>query len=100
MGFNIWHEFNELESIATRHKRASSLKQYLLTDLKMIEKKIKELRKEWNYKEEVESCKECKMLQQNMVSSRCKKHEQKDIENSILKDLRVKCRKLNKESQE
>lgn len=42
---NIWSELNELELIATRHKRASSLKKYLLTDLEMIEDRINKFRK-------------------------------------------------------
>lgn len=42
---NIWAELNEMESIATRHKRNSSLKKYLLNDLKMIEDRINDFRK-------------------------------------------------------
>jgi len=42
---NIWAELNEIELIATRHKRACSLKRYLLTDLEMIEDRINKFRK-------------------------------------------------------
>lgn len=42
---NIWAELNEIELIATRHKRASSLKRLLLTDLEMIQDRIDDFRK-------------------------------------------------------
>lgn len=41
---NIWDELNEIESIAVRHKKASSLKKYLLTDLIMIKERIDKFR--------------------------------------------------------
>lgn len=42
---NIWALLNEIDLIATRHKRASGLKRYLLTDLEMIESEIEDFRK-------------------------------------------------------
>ena len=47
---NIWAELNEIESLAIRHKRNTSLKKYLITDLEMIKKRIDGFRKELAFK--------------------------------------------------